>query len=114
MSLIVTMSDTVPGREIASVLGVARGNVVRARVFGRDFIAGLRNLGGGEALFQPVEAEIGDRWHEDQHFRQHDEENGERQKATRQGTAQRAQKPRKAAFGNPAIAVFGRGSHTVR
>jgi uncharacterized protein YbjQ (UPF0145 family) len=48
MSLIVTMSDTVPGREIDRVVGVARGNVVRARFFGRDFIAGLRNLVGGE------------------------------------------------------------------
>ncbi|WP_300532711.1 YbjQ family protein [Maricaulis sp.] len=48
MSLIVTMSDHVPGREIDSVIGVARGNVVRARFFGRDFIAGLRNLVGGE------------------------------------------------------------------
>lgn len=48
MSLIVTMSDTVPGREIDSVIGVARGNVVRARFFGRDFVAGLRNLVGGE------------------------------------------------------------------
>lgn len=46
--MIVTMSDTVPGREIDTVLGVARGNVVRARFFGRDFIAGLRNLVGGE------------------------------------------------------------------
>jgi uncharacterized protein YbjQ (UPF0145 family) len=48
MSLIVTMSDDIPGREIESVLGVARGNVVRARFIGRDFIAGLRNLVGGE------------------------------------------------------------------
>lgn len=48
MSMIVTMSDTVPGREIDSVIGTARGNVVRARFFGRDFIAGLRNLVGGE------------------------------------------------------------------
>jgi uncharacterized protein YbjQ (UPF0145 family) len=48
MSLIVTMSDTVPGREIESVVGVARGNVVRARFFGRDFVAALRNLVGGE------------------------------------------------------------------
>jgi uncharacterized protein YbjQ (UPF0145 family) len=48
MSLIITMSDTVPGREIDSVVGLARGNVVRARFFGRDFIAGLRNLIGGE------------------------------------------------------------------
>ncbi|MDG2045031.1 MAG: heavy metal-binding domain-containing protein, partial [Maricaulis sp.] len=42
------MSDTVPGREVDRVVGVARGNVVRARFFARDFIAGLRNLVGGE------------------------------------------------------------------
>jgi uncharacterized protein YbjQ (UPF0145 family) len=48
MSIVVTMSDVVPGREIDSVIGVARGNVVRARFIGRDFIAGLRNLVGGE------------------------------------------------------------------
>lgn len=48
MSLIVTMADTVPGREIDHVVGIARGNVVRARFFGRDFIAGLRNIVGGE------------------------------------------------------------------
>ncbi|MBO6797221.1 YbjQ family protein [Maricaulis sp.] len=46
--MIVTMSDNVPGHEIDSVIGLARGNVVRARFFGRDFIAGLRNLVGGE------------------------------------------------------------------
>lgn len=46
--MIVTMADNVPAREIDSVLGVARGNVVRARFFGRDFVAGLRNLVGGE------------------------------------------------------------------
>ena len=48
MSLIITMANDVPGREIDSVLGVARGNVVRARFFARDFIAGLRSLVGGE------------------------------------------------------------------
>ncbi|MEC9250353.1 MAG: YbjQ family protein [Pseudomonadota bacterium] len=46
--MIVTMSDQVPGHEIDRVIGLARGNVVRARFFGRDFIAGLRNLVGGE------------------------------------------------------------------
>lgn len=46
--MIVTMSDTVPGREIDAVLGLVRGNVVRTRFFGRDIMAGLRNLVGGE------------------------------------------------------------------
>ncbi|MEQ8559808.1 MAG: YbjQ family protein [Henriciella sp.] len=46
--MIVTMADTVPGREISEVIGIARGNVVRTRFFGRDIMAGLRNLVGGE------------------------------------------------------------------
>lgn len=46
--MLVTMSDTVPGRDIADVIGLARGNIVRARFVGRDFVAGLRNLVGGE------------------------------------------------------------------
>ncbi len=47
-AIIVTMADTVSGKENAQVLGIARGSVVRARFFGRDFVAGLRNLVGGE------------------------------------------------------------------
>lgn len=47
-AIIVTMADTVPGQESAQVLGIARGSVVRARFVGRDFVAGLRNLVGGE------------------------------------------------------------------
>jgi len=46
--MIVTMTDSVPGREIAEILGIVRGNVVRTRFFGRDIMAGLRNLIGGE------------------------------------------------------------------
>ena len=46
--MIVTMTDSVPGREVADVLGIVRGNVVRTRFFGRDIMAGLRNLVGGE------------------------------------------------------------------
>lgn len=37
-----------PGREIVDVLGIARGNTVRARNVGRDITQGLRNLAGGE------------------------------------------------------------------
>ena len=46
--MIVTTTETVPGREIAEALGVARGSVVRARFFGRDILAGLRSIVGGE------------------------------------------------------------------
>ncbi len=46
--MIVTMGDSVPGREIATILGTVKGNTVRTRFFGRDIMAALRNLVGGE------------------------------------------------------------------
>lgn len=48
-SLVATVTtETIPGREIVQVLGIARGNTVRARNVGRDITQGLRNLAGGE------------------------------------------------------------------
>jgi len=44
----VVNTETVPGRETTAALGIARGNVVRARNVGRDITQGLRNLAGGE------------------------------------------------------------------
>lgn len=46
--MILSNTETVPQREIIEILGVARGNTVRARNVGRDIIAGLKNLIGGE------------------------------------------------------------------
>lgn len=46
--MIVTMAETVPGRNVTEILGTARGNTVRTRFFGRDIMAALRNLVGGE------------------------------------------------------------------
>ncbi len=46
--IIITTTDFIPGREIAEVIDIARGNTVRARNFGRDISAALRNLIGGE------------------------------------------------------------------
>lgn len=46
--MIVTTTETIPGREIVEILGIARGSTVRARSFGHDFLAGLKNLVGGE------------------------------------------------------------------
>lgn len=46
--MILSTTHTVPGREIASILGIARGSTVRARNVGRDIIAGLKNIVGGE------------------------------------------------------------------
>ena len=44
----IATTDHLPGQTIETALGIARGSVVRARFFGRDFIAGLRSLVGGE------------------------------------------------------------------
>ena len=46
--VIVTTAFDVPGRKILKVLGIARGNTVRARNIGRDIGAGIKNLIGGE------------------------------------------------------------------
>ena len=46
--MIVTTVDGIPGKRIVEVLGIARGNTIRARHLGRDFMAGLRNVVGGE------------------------------------------------------------------
>jgi uncharacterized protein YbjQ (UPF0145 family) len=41
-------SETVAGKEITAHLGVAMGSTIRARNIGRDIVAGLRTLVGGE------------------------------------------------------------------
>jgi uncharacterized protein YbjQ (UPF0145 family) len=38
----------VVGKEIERSLGMVRGNTIRARNVGRDILAGLRNIVGGE------------------------------------------------------------------
>ena len=45
--LLVTTSE-IPGRKIKKVLGLVKGNTIRARHLGRDLMAALRNLVGGE------------------------------------------------------------------
>ena len=46
--MIVVTTHTVPGREIVEVLGLVRGNTVRARHLGKDIAAMMKNLVGGE------------------------------------------------------------------
>lgn len=46
--MIISTTDSIPNREIIEVLGIARGNSVRARNIGRDIFAGLKNIIGGE------------------------------------------------------------------
>jgi len=46
--MIVVTSDTIPGKKIVEVYGVVRGNTIRARHVGRDIMATLRGIVGGE------------------------------------------------------------------
>ena len=46
--MIVVTTDEIEGERIDRVLGLVRGNTVRARHMGRDIMAGLRGVVGGE------------------------------------------------------------------
>jgi len=46
--MIVATLDQVPGKKVVEVLGMVRGNTIRARAVGKDIMAGLKNLVGGE------------------------------------------------------------------
>lgn len=46
--MLVTTTENITGREIDQVLGITRGNVIRAKHVGTDIIASLRSLVGGE------------------------------------------------------------------
>lgn len=46
--MIVVTTDFIPGKNIVKVLGMVKGNTIRARHVGRDIAAGLKNLVGGE------------------------------------------------------------------
>ncbi len=46
--MIIVTTNEIEGKEIAEVLGLVRGNTIRARHLGRDIAALLRNIIGGE------------------------------------------------------------------
>ncbi len=46
--MLLTNIETVPGRSITKHLGLVQGSSVRAKHIGRDVMAGLKNLVGGE------------------------------------------------------------------
>jgi uncharacterized protein YbjQ (UPF0145 family) len=46
--MIVTNIETVPGKQIVKHLGLVSGNTVRSKHAGRDIMAGLKNIFGGE------------------------------------------------------------------
>lgn len=46
--MIISTTGNVPGYKVKETLGIVKGNTVRARHMGRDILAGLRNIVGGE------------------------------------------------------------------
>lgn len=46
--MILTNVESVPGKQIVEHFGLVSGSTVRSKHFGRDFMAGLKNIAGGE------------------------------------------------------------------
>ncbi len=46
--MLVSTLEHVPGKHIVKVIGLVKGNTVRARHLGHDLMAGLKNVVGGE------------------------------------------------------------------
>jgi len=46
--MIITTSNQVEGKKISKTVGLVRGSTIRARHLGRDIMAGLRGMVGGE------------------------------------------------------------------
>jgi uncharacterized protein YbjQ (UPF0145 family) len=46
--MIMSTTFNIAGKEITETLGIARGNTIRAKHVGKDIIAGLRTIVGGE------------------------------------------------------------------
>lgn len=46
--MIILTTETIPGKEIKEVKGLAKGSTVRCKNIGRDITASFKNLVGGE------------------------------------------------------------------
>ena len=46
--MIITTSDKVEGKKVVRTIGLVKGNTIRARHVGKDLMAGLRGVVGGE------------------------------------------------------------------
>ena len=46
--MIISNVETIPGKRIVEHYGLVSGSTVRAKHVGRDFMAGLKNIVGGE------------------------------------------------------------------
>ena len=46
--MIINTTESIPGKRITQTFGLVRGNTIRARHVGRDIMAGLKSIVGGE------------------------------------------------------------------
>lgn len=46
--MIITTTDQIDGKRITKTIGLVKGSTIRARHLGRDIMAGLRGMVGGE------------------------------------------------------------------
>lgn len=46
--MILTTLEVIPGKHVIEHFGLVHGNTIRAKHIGRDFMAGLKNIFGGE------------------------------------------------------------------
>jgi len=46
--IILSTTTEIPGKKVSEILGIVKGNTVRARNIGRDIGAGFKSLVGGE------------------------------------------------------------------
>ena len=47
-AILLSNTETIPGHRVVEFYGVVTGNTVRAKHIGRDLMAGLKNIVGGE------------------------------------------------------------------
>ena len=48
--MIITTTDSIPGKEIHQIIDVVVGNTVQSKHIGRDIMAGLKTIIGGEIV----------------------------------------------------------------
>ena len=48
--MIITTSDQVEGKKITRTIGLVKGSTIRTKHIGRDIMAGLRGMVGGEVI----------------------------------------------------------------
>ncbi len=46
--MMVTSTDFIPQKEIIEILGIVKGNTIRAKHLGKDIMSGFKHLVGGE------------------------------------------------------------------